>query len=152
MSWVMSNCISLLFNAESTYVHPHAKHLIRLLLHGKSANSTPSGTRATCDQGSMQLSLLLSQPCQGCTHKSASGMRFLPTWKTLVCFKPSGYPRQVPGTVGKINDPSGSAREDSLDTMTWSLEELGKNPWSYSNNDGFFPTIPSFLVSLSNLS
>ena len=24
---------------------------------------------------------------------------FLPTWKTLVCFKPSGYPK-VPGTVG----------------------------------------------------
>ena len=72
MSWATASlfCSTL----KTPKKHPgrnqstRAKHQTRLLLHGKSANSPTSGARATCDQGSMQLSLLLSQPCQGCTN------------------------------------------------------------------------------------
>ena len=74
--YVMNNCISLLFDAESTYIYTLEDikaHMPSTMSAcggciGKSANSPPSGTRATCEQRSMQLSLLQSQPCQVCTQ------------------------------------------------------------------------------------
>ena len=76
--YVMNNCISLLFDAESTYIYIYTLEDIKAHMPstmsacggciGKSANSPPSGTRATCEQRSMQLSLLQSQPCQVCTQ------------------------------------------------------------------------------------